>query len=59
MSGKIFLWLLAILLLTTAPPAQAQQPKKVYRIDIYRRKTQLVSPPVPSQFGWLCASLAT
>jgi len=27
--GKVPLWLMATLLLTTAPPAQAQQPKKV------------------------------
>ena len=32
MSGKIFVWLLTTLLLTTAPAAQAQQPKKVPRI---------------------------
>ena len=29
MSGKIFVWLVATVLLTTAPPAEAQQPKKV------------------------------
>ena len=32
MSGKIFIWLLGTVLLTTAPPARAQQPKKVPRI---------------------------
>ena len=32
MSGKIFIWLLTTLLLTTSPAAQAQQPKKVARI---------------------------
>ena len=32
MSGKIFVWLLATVLLTTAPPTDAQQPKKVPRI---------------------------
>jgi putative ABC transport system substrate-binding protein len=32
MSGKIFIWLLATVLLTAAPPAKAQQPKKVARI---------------------------
>ena len=32
MSGKIFVWLLTTVLLTTAPVAQAQQPKKVPRI---------------------------
>ena len=32
MIGKIFVWLLATVVLTTAPPADAQQPKKVPRI---------------------------
>ncbi|MGH7798566.1 MAG: ABC transporter substrate-binding protein [Candidatus Binatia bacterium] len=32
MSGKTLIWLLATLLLATAPPADAQQPKKVPRI---------------------------
>ena len=32
MSGKIGIWLLATLLLTTAPPAKAQQPTKIPRI---------------------------
>jgi putative tryptophan/tyrosine transport system substrate-binding protein len=32
MSGKIFVWLLATVLLTTAPPAEAQQPTNVPRI---------------------------
>jgi putative ABC transport system substrate-binding protein len=32
MSRKIFFWLLPILLLTTALPVEAQQPKKVHRI---------------------------
>jgi hypothetical protein len=30
--GKIFVWLLATVLLITAPPAEAQQPKKVPRV---------------------------
>src|SRR5215470_15158781 len=34
MSRKIFFWLLATLLLTTSPPAEAQQPKKIARIGI-------------------------
>ena len=29
MSGKIFIWLLATVLLTTVPPAEAQQPTKI------------------------------
>jgi hypothetical protein len=36
MSGKIFVWLLATVLLATAPPAEAQQPKKVPRIAYLR-----------------------
>jgi putative ABC transport system substrate-binding protein len=32
MSGKIFVWLLAAVFLTTAPPAEAQQAKKLPRI---------------------------
>ena len=55
MSGKILNWLLATGLLTTVS-AEAQQPKKVFRIKgIYRRPIQLLSPPAPRQLGWLCA----
>jgi ABC-type uncharacterized transport system substrate-binding protein len=32
MSGKVFIWLLTTVLLTTALPAAAQQPRKMYRI---------------------------
>jgi putative ABC transport system substrate-binding protein len=32
MSGKIFVWLLVTVLLTTAPPAEAQQPTNIPRI---------------------------
>jgi hypothetical protein len=32
MRRKIFIWLLAIFLLTTVPLAQAQQPKKIARL---------------------------
>src|SRR5438093_1033650 len=32
MSGKIFVWLLTTVLLSIAPPSEAQQPKKVPRI---------------------------
>ena len=39
--------------------AQAQQPKKVPRIGYLSAPTPLLSPPVPRQFGWLCASWAT
>ena len=34
MSRKIFVWLLATVLLTTVAPTEAQQPKKVFRIAI-------------------------
>ena len=34
MSGKIFVWLLTTVLLTTAPAAEAQQTKKVARIGV-------------------------
>ena len=34
MSGKIFVWLLTTVLLSTAPPADAQQTKKVARIGV-------------------------
>jgi putative tryptophan/tyrosine transport system substrate-binding protein len=32
MTGKIFVWLLATVLLITVPPAEAQQPTKIPRI---------------------------
>src|SRR5882724_8718010 len=32
MSGKIFVWLLTTVLLSIAPPSEAQQPKKIPRI---------------------------
>ena len=46
MSGKIFIWLLTTVLLTTAPPTEAQQPKKIPRIgylsvfDLARESTR-------------------
>jgi len=51
--------LVAMMLLAVGVTVEAQQPKKVARIGIFRRKTQLVSPTVLRQFGWLCASVAT
>ena len=41
MSGKMFVWLLITVLLTTAPPAEAQQRRKSPELGIYRRKIQL------------------
>ena len=39
MSGKIFVWLLATVLLSTAPSAEAQQPTKVPRIGFLDAST--------------------
>ena len=39
--------------------AAAQQPKKVARIGYLSGPMQLVTPPVPKEFGWLCANVAT
>jgi len=39
MSGKVFIWLLTTLLLTTAPAAQAQQPGKMLRIGFLDSST--------------------
>ena len=51
--------LVATLVLAFGVVAEAQQPKKVPRIGYLSATIQLVSPPVPRQFGRLCASLAT
>ena len=52
--------LVAVVLLALAVTAEAQQPKKVPRIGYLSiDRSQLLTPPVPRQFGWLCASLAT
>ena len=59
MKGQTLIWRLTTLLLTTVFPATAQQPKKILLIGYLRGSTQLVSPPVPRQFGSVCVSLAT
>jgi hypothetical protein len=52
--------LIGALVLFDVLPAEPQQPKKVPRIGyFYQIATQLLTPPVPREFGWLCASLAT
>ena len=51
--------LVAVVLLAVGAIAEAQQPKKVPRIGYLSNPTQLLSPPVPRQFGWRCASVAT
>ena len=38
---------------------ELQQPKKVNRIGYLSGSTEQVSPPVPMEFGWRCASWAT
>jgi putative ABC transport system substrate-binding protein len=44
MSGKIFVWLLATVLLTAAPPAEAQQATKVPRIGYLSATSPSVNP---------------
>jgi putative ABC transport system substrate-binding protein len=44
MSGKIFIWLLATVLMTSAPPAEAQQPTKVPRIGYLSATSPSVNP---------------
>ena len=51
--------LVVVVLLAVGVIAEAQQPKKISRIGYLSRAIQLMSPPVPRQFGWLCASVAT
>ncbi len=54
-------WLLALLLfLITAFSSRgaAAEENPADRVSI-GDSIQLLSPPVPRQFGWLCASLAT
>ena len=52
--------LVAVVLLAVAShsrgAAAEESPSDRVSIDV---PIQLVSPPVPRQFGWLCASLAT
>ncbi len=51
---------LAAMLFALCSPAQAQQPKKVPRIGYLSEvERSYLTPPVPRQFGWLCASVAT
>ena len=45
MSGKIFVWLLATVLLTAAPPAEAQQPAKVAKIGVLVSSSQALNAP--------------
>ena len=51
--------LLAVVLLALGVIAEAQQPKKVPRIGYLSACEPALSPPVPRQFGRLCASVAT
>ena len=50
---------LCAMLLALSVSAEAQQPKKVPRIGYLSAFHELLSPPVPSQFGGLCTSVAT
>jgi hypothetical protein len=56
---KLICFALCALLFALCDPVEAQQPAKVPQIGYLSNAIQLVSPPVPRQFGWLCASVAT
>src|SRR6266481_721723 len=60
MSGKIFVWLLTTVLLTTAPAAEAQQTGKVFRIGFLDPSTASGSAVLVNafrqeltKFGWI------
>jgi len=60
MSGKIFVWLLTMLLLTTASLAEAQQTGKIFRIGFLDSSTASGSTPLVEAFrqeltklGWI------
>ena len=55
---KLASFALCAMLLTLCASAEAQQPKKVYRIGYLALQSQLASPAGPRQFGWRCASSA-
>jgi hypothetical protein len=57
--AAVFSILFVVVLLAVAVIAEAQQPKKVFRIGYLVATDQLLSPPVSRQFGRLCASVAT
>ena len=60
MMKQIFCLALALCLVAVASAAAAQQPEKVPRIGYLSAPDPAqLSPPVPREFGWLCASLAT
>ena len=48
MGKNVFIWLLTTLFLTTAPPAEAQQPKKVWRIGLFHVGLDHVPPSLPA-----------
>ena len=58
MKNLIYL-LLVIAMMVVGDIAEAQQPKKVFRIGILSGSAPDVSPPVSWQFARLCASVAT
>ena len=52
--------LVAVVLLARCElTAEAQQPKKIPPIGYLVASDAALSPPVPREFGWLCASVAT
>jgi hypothetical protein len=51
--------LVAVVLLALAVIAEAQQPKKVFRIGYLSAVDAASDTPVPREFGWHCANVAT
>ena len=59
MSGKIFVWLLTTFLLTSAPAAEAQQPKKVPRIGYVGDVTPSLTRSASRHSVRVCGILVT
>ena len=56
MKSKFVFWLLTTVLLTTAPPAQAQQPTKIPRIGYLGLGSLSANTARPRHSGTVCAS---
>jgi hypothetical protein len=59
MKLRIIRLALSAMLFALCFPAEAQQPKKVWRIGYLSSLSPSSESTVPRQFGWLCASVAT
>src|SRR5262245_23005830 len=56
--AKVLCFALCAMLFALCGSAEAQQPAKIQRIGYLSAFEPAASPPVPSQFGWRCVSLA-